>query len=142
LRFLLDTNVVSELVRKTPNLEVTQWLAARDPFTLHISTITFAEIAEGIALLTQSERRRRLESWRDRLATSTGERLMPVGLEIAAAWGVIRARLSREGRSMAPLDAFIAATAEVHDLTVVTRNTRHFEPWGGPLFNPWGAPAR
>lgn len=137
MRFLLDTNVVSETVRHAPRLEVVEWIAARDPFTLQISAVTFAEIEEGIALLPEGHRRHRLESWRDLLATSTSERLLPVGLEVSMAWGAIRARVSREGHTMAPLDAFIAATAEVHDLTVATRNVKDFEAWGGPVFNPW-----
>ena len=137
MKYLLDTNVVSEPETKYPHLKVIEWIAARDPLTLHISAVTFGEIEEGMALLPDGNRRYRLESWRDLLASATGERVIPVGFEIATAWGALRARVAREGRTMAPLDAFIAATAEVHDLILVTRNVRDFEAWGGRIFNPW-----
>lgn len=137
MKFLLDTNVVSEPLQKRPRLEVVEWLAARDPFSLHISAVTFAEVEEGIALLPEGWRRHRLQSWRDQLARSTADRLIPVGLEIATVWGALRARTSQAGRTMAHVDAFIAATAEVHGLTLVTRNVKDFEAWGGPLLDPW-----
>jgi predicted nucleic acid-binding protein len=92
LKYLLDTNVVSEPESKQSNLKVIEWIAERDPLTLHTSAVTFGEIDEGIALLSAGYRRYQLEAWRNLLARATGERVIPVGLEIAAAWGVLRAR--------------------------------------------------
>jgi predicted nucleic acid-binding protein len=137
LKLLLDTNVVSEPANIRPNPKVVAWLSRQDPLEVHISVVTLAEIEEGIARLPPSRRRAQLEPWRDALLASIGERLVAVDEPVASAWGALRARLAAERRSIAPLDGFVAATAEVHGMTVVTRNTRHFQAWGGPVFNPW-----
>ncbi len=135
--FLLDTNVVSEPAQPSAEPRVLAWIARQDPFALYASAITVAEIEQGIAGLPTSQRRRRLEAWRDDLLEAMAERIVPVDSTIALAWGGLRARLAARGLSIAPLDGFLAATAEVAGLTLVTRNTKHFRAWGGPLFDPW-----
>jgi len=137
LKLLLDTNVVSEPASRAPNPRVLAWIAAQDPLALHVSVVTWAEIEEGIARLPRSRRRRELEDWREALFESIEDRLLIVDRRIASAWGAIRARLALRKLSMAPIDGFIAATAEVYGMIVVSRNARHFAPWGGPLINPW-----
>jgi predicted nucleic acid-binding protein len=62
---------------------------------------------------------------------------LPVDLAVASAWGKLRGRAEAARRTMSLIDALLAATAEVHDLTLVTRNVEDFEAWGGPVFNPW-----
>lgn len=140
MKLLLDTNVVCEAVVATPNQKVVDWIAAQKPDDLHLSVVTLGEITEGIARLPTSRRRHRLEAWRDDIVASAGERLLSVDPPIASAWGVLRARLAARGRSISPIDAFVAATAEVHGMVVVTRNVKHFEAWGGPILNPWREP--
>lgn len=137
MRFLLDTNVVSEPASRFPDARVLEWLSAQDSEAMYVSAVTLAEIEEGIARLPQSRRRTQLENWRDELIDAVGARLLAVDARVGMAWGVVRARLGRHNHTIAPLDGFIAATAEVHDMTVVTRNVRHFRAWGGRVLNPW-----
>jgi predicted nucleic acid-binding protein len=79
----------------------------------------------------------RLKAWRDELVRRSRPRVLPVDLVIANTWGVVRARTTAFGRTMPMMDALLAATAEVHGLTLVTRNVGDFEAWGGPIFDPW-----
>lgn len=135
--FLLDTNVVSAPAQAVPDRSVLGWIGRQKPSDIYISAITIAEVEQGIAAIPHSRRRLHLEAWRDEMVDSMEGRIIPVELEIARAWGSLRARLAGLGRSIEPLDAFIAATAEVNNLVLVTRNVKHFNAWGGPLLNPW-----
>ncbi len=116
------------------------WLGAQRPSDVYVSVITLAEIAEGIARLSTSRRQSDLKAWRDTLIDTLGDRLIGMNAGIAATWGALRARLAAQRQTIAPMDAFIAATAEHHGFTLVTRNEKHFRPWGGPLINPWADP--
>ncbi len=140
MRYLLDSNVVCEPTSAAPNARVLAWIAARRPLDLYVSVITLAEIEEGVERLAVSRRRADLEAWRDGLVASLGDRLMGVDAGVASTWGALRARLAATRQTIAPMDAFIAATAEFHGFTLVTRNEKHFRPWGGPLVNPWAGP--
>ena len=139
MNFLLDTNVVSEPVTRQPNRAVLAWIGRQDPLALYLSVATCAEIEAGIATLPSSRRRSRLDQWRDQLVASFEDRILLIDLEVARSWASIRARSAREGAPIGPMDAFIAATAEARGLTLITRNVRDFEAWGGPIFNPWTA---
>lgn len=137
MNFLLDTNVVSELTATTPAEDVVAWIEAQSSGSIHFSVATIGEIDFGIAILNASRRRERLQIWRDGLVTSNARRILPVDLAVATAWAALRARAQAEKRTMPIVDALLAATAEVHGLTLVTRNTRDFKAWGGPVLNPW-----
>jgi predicted nucleic acid-binding protein len=136
--FLLDTNVASEATKGSPLPAVMDWLAAQPASTIHLSVITLAEIRYGIELRAEGHRRRALEIWYPKMVASLGERILPVDREVAELWGDLRRRTDLARRTIPIMDAFLAATAEVHGLTLVTRNVRDFEAWGGPVFNPWG----
>jgi predicted nucleic acid-binding protein len=136
LNFLLDTNVACEQLRKLPDATVIEWISRQRSERLFVSTIALAEIQFGIGILEPSRRRAALEDWLVDFRESLGERLLPLDQEVAVAWGNLRAAAKRAGRPIPFMDAFVAATAEVHRLTVVTRNIRDFEVWGGPVFNP------
>jgi len=137
LIFLLDANVVSERIRRAPDQAVLDWIAQQRSESLFVSTVTVAEVQFGVSRLDPGGRRDRLEDWIAELIEVTGDRLLPVDVDVATAWGRIRATAADAGRPLPIMNAFIAATAEVHSLTVVTRNVRDFEVWGGPVFNPW-----
>ena len=137
MRFLLDTNVLSEAVAKAPRAEIVSWVERQSPDDIHLSVVTIGEIDFGIARLAEGLKRLRLQAWRDAIVERTGRRLLPIDLAVVAAWGEVRARAQAEHRTLPVLDAFLAATAEVHGLTLVTRNTKDFEVWGGAVFNPW-----
>lgn len=131
--FLLDTNVISELVRPKPSSHVSSFLKGiRQPM---ISAITIAEIEYGIALRHDGKAKKALEQWL--LELKLAARVLPVSESIASEAGRIKARLEEKGRVITLADALIAATAMRHNLTVATRNTRDFQSSGAKLHNPF-----
>jgi len=136
--FLLDTNVISELVKPRPEPKVATWVEATDELLLYLSVLTLGEIRKGIAGLADSSRRAAIEVW---LAKSLRprflRRILPIGEEIADRWGVISARSSGKGRPVPVIDGLLAATAIHHNLTLVTRNTSNLAGTGVPVFSPW-----
>jgi toxin FitB len=138
MSFLLDTNVMSEWVKPRPDPGVVSWLTEVDEDRVFVSVITFAELRYGIERLAPGERRTRLERWLlDELPSRFEGRLLHIDGAIADAWGKIIARRETAGRRMGILDAFIAATADVHGLTLVTRNVADFPQTLGAVLNPW-----
>jgi len=137
LSWLLDTNVVSEPSKGAPDLGVLAWIAAQPLESLFLSAVTVAEVAFGVASAPAGARRTALERWY--AASVEVAQILPVDRPVAEAWAVLRRRAESQGRPMPLLDAFLAATADVHGLTLVTRNVRDFDVWGGPLLNPWDA---
>ena len=140
MSFLLDTNVISEWVKPRPDRGVIEWLATVDEDRVYVSVITISEIRFGIEKLPVGARRLRIEDWLVAdLPTRFDKRILPITLEIADACGKIRGRGRAAGRPIAPMDAFIAATAETGDLTLVTRNTSDFQFLSLPVISPWTA---
>lgn len=138
MSFLLDTNVVSEWVKPRPNAGVVAWLAEADEDRIFVSVITLAELRYGIERLAAGHRRRRLDEWlRDELPLRFEGRVLSIDAAIADAWGKIVARSEAVGRPIGVTDAFIAASAEVHGLTLVTRDASDFEPTLKSIVNPW-----
>ena len=138
MSFLLDTNVVSEWTKPRPNAGVVEWLARVDEDEAFLSVVTFAELRHGIERLPTGERRRRLDEWlRNDLALRFEDRIIGVDGAIADEWGRVIARRETRGRPMSAMDALIAATAQVHDLTVVTRNAADFQSFVKNVLNPW-----
>jgi toxin FitB len=136
--YLLDTNVVSEWVKPRPNGNVIAWLAEASEDEIFISVCTLAELRFGVASMARGKRRDHLDEWlRSDLPARFDRRIVGIDVAIADAWGIIQARARQKGRPVGPMDGLIAATAEVHDMTIVTRNTKHFEAVGVPLLNPW-----
>jgi predicted nucleic acid-binding protein len=135
--FLLDTNIISELVRPRPEAKVVHWVAARDENLLHLSVLTIGEIRKGIDLVKDNSRRVALEAWIDGdLALRFEGRILPIDLDIADRWGRLAAQTNTK-RPLPVIDGLLAATALHHNLTFVTRNTKDVEASGVPLFNPW-----
>jgi len=138
--FLLDTNVISEWAKPHPNQGVVEWLAALDEDRVYISVITISEIRFGIERLSPGTRRKRIEDWfTTDLPMRFDSRIIPINVAIADLCGTIRNRGRAVGRPIAPMDAFIAATAQAADLTLVTSNTSDFEFLDFPMISPWGA---
>jgi toxin FitB len=136
--YLLDTNVVSEWVKPRPNGNVIAWLAEASEDEIFISVCTFAELRFGVASMARGKRRDHLDEWlRSDLPARFDRRIVGIDVSIADVWGIIQARARQKGRPVGPMDGWIAATAEVHDMTIVTRNTNHFEAVGVPLLDPW-----
>jgi len=136
--FLLDTNVVSEWLKPRPNAGVVSWLAAVDEDETFLSVVTITELRYGIERMPRGARKERIDDWlqQELLARFEG-RVLPVDLAIADECGRLVARSEARGRPIEPRDAFIAATSEVYGMTLVTRNTSHFQPAVKSLFAPW-----
>lgn len=138
MSFLLDTNVVSEWVKPHPNAGVIAWLDEVDEDRTFLSVITVAELRYGIERLASGKRKTRLHQWATQeLPLRFEGRLLPIDSLIADRCGQVVARSEAVGRRMEVTDAFIAATAEIHRLVVVTRNTSDFEPILKNVLNPW-----
>ena len=117
-----------------------RWLAAADEDRLYLSVITLAELRYGIERMPASARRRRLDEWlHNELQLRFEGRILPIDRAVADAWGSVVARSEAAGRPIATMDAFLAATAQAHDITLVTRNTSDFEASLGAIVNPWAA---
>ncbi len=138
MSFLLDTNVVSEWVRPQPNSGVVSWLANVDEDRVFISVVTLTKLRYGIERMIAGRRRKRLEDWLagELLARFDG-RILAVDQTVADISGRFVARSEAAGRPMEAIDAFLAATAEVHRLTLVTRNQSDFKAVLKSTVNPW-----
>jgi predicted nucleic acid-binding protein len=140
---LLDTNVVSELMRRTPDVSVLAWIEAHDIEDMATTAVTVAEISAGVACLPAGARRRDLSARWDRLlADGFGGRILGLDTQAASVYGELFARRQRAGRSTAAFDLLIAAIARIHDLELATRNVRDFEDCDVRVINPWSGPAR
>ena len=136
--FLLDTNVISELVRPTPSPEVIAWMEAADEATLYLSVLTMGEIRGGVARLAPGKRRTGLETWlKIHLQARFDGRIIPIDAGVADRWGILSAEAARKGKALPVIDGLLAATAIQHDLTLVSRNARDFAYTQASVLNPW-----
>lgn len=141
MSWLLDTNVLSELVRARPNAGLLAWLAERagDETRLFVSALTLAEITLGVMRLDPGHRRfARLRTWADReLPARFAGRILAFDEQVARSWGAITAALPK-GVNVANMDSLIAATAVRHRLVLVTRNVADMRRFPDlPIENPW-----
>lgn len=136
--FLLDTNIISELVKPKPEANVTEWVENTDESLLYLSVLTLGEIRRGIAALSQSRRRATLEAWLDKDLRARFEgRILVIDQEVADRWGLLTAAARNSGIVLPVIDGLLAATALEHNLTLVTRDTGQIPSMGVAVFNPW-----
>jgi predicted nucleic acid-binding protein len=136
--FLLDTCVLSELVKKSPRRQVVEWVDAQDETKMFLSALTIGELEKGIAKLPLSTRKTNLAAWvRRDLNARFGSRVLAIDARVASRWGVIVADAERRGSPVSVIDSLIAATGLVHDLQVVTRNVDDFQRCGVACMNLW-----
>ncbi len=136
--YLLDTNVVSELRKLRPNTNVVAFVAAQPEDRLFLSEITFVEIRLRIEQLADPERRAALNAWLNTvLRPLFARRTLAVTEDFMLRWRLMVESGRRRRHSFGHPDLIIAATAAEAGLTVVTRDTTHFEAAGVPVFNPW-----
>jgi predicted nucleic acid-binding protein len=133
LSFLLDTNVVSE-IRRRRDPHVRAWAEAVEDVELHLSVMTLGEIRKGIELLRGRDPAQAevFARWLDDLLVRFAERIVVIDARVAEEWGRLNAAATRN-----IVDSLIAATARVHGLIIVTRNTNDFAGCGVPLLDPW-----
>lgn len=139
MTYLLDTNALTEPNKRRPDPAYLDWFDATPGDVKYTSVLCLGELRKGVALLHAGPARERFEQARRELARWFGERSLPVEANVAAAWGDVSARHHRLRMVVAVTDELIAATAIVHDLTVVTRNVRDFEHSGCRVLSPWSA---
>lgn len=138
MKYLLDTNVISELVKKEPHPGVLRWIDERDETTLFLSVITFGELQKGISKLSDKIRAERLQTWVDQDLVNRFEgRILPIDLDVIFTWGRIQGISEKNGTKLPVMDSLIAATAIAHNLIVVTRNVQDLERCQASVYNPW-----
>lgn len=138
MAWLLDTCVVSESFKSVPSVAVRQWLDARREECL-LPAVAIGEIQFGISRMVPSVRRNRLQLWFDQLCSDFEGKILPTDEAVWRAWSQLRVSCQAMGRPQSDLDLLIAATAVTHQLSLATRNTRHFEDTGLMLVNPWAS---
>ena len=138
MNYILDTNVISELVAAQPNPKVIRWINEVDPDKIFLSVITIGELKKGISKLPESKRKELLNGWlHEELLTRFQDHIIPIDTDTMLGWGSLNARLEAAGWPIPAMDALLAATTQQHHCTLVTRNAVHFENTGILLKNPW-----
>jgi len=136
--FLLDTCFVSELTKPRRDEGVIRWLDEQDETGLFLSAVTLGELEKGLARHRDGRRRQRLREFIEvEVVERFKERTLATDEPVWRRWGAVCGAAERAGRPLPVLDALIAAVAQVHGLTVVTRNVPDFERCEVPVFNPW-----
>jgi predicted nucleic acid-binding protein len=135
LSYLIDTNVLSELRRKTPNANVVKWVNSRPATSLYLSVLTLGELRKGIDSLADAKRRLNLVDWLEtELPLFFAGRILAIDQGVADHWGRL---LAFAGRTLPAVDSLLGATAAHHGLTMVTRNSKDFDNLGLEVLNPW-----
>ncbi|MCL2875166.1 MAG: type II toxin-antitoxin system VapC family toxin [Betaproteobacteria bacterium] len=137
MSYLIDTNVLSELRNKKADAKVVAWVQARPRQSLYLSVLSLGEVRKGIEGVADPAFRQVLTDWLEvELRNWFVGRLLGIDEQVADRWGRVQASA---GRALPVIDGLLAATALVHDLTLVTRNTKDFAGLGVQLVNPWEA---
>ncbi|HJD61357.1 MAG TPA: type II toxin-antitoxin system VapC family toxin [Rickettsia endosymbiont of Columbicola hoogstraali] len=134
MKYLLDTNVVSEIQNKKPNPQVIAWFSVVHYSQLHISCITIGEIRKGVLELSKNDSlvSLKLKKWLEELVIDYNERILNIDKEICEEWGEL---MSIDGTNA--IDALIAAQAKQNNMILVTRNTKHYNMFNIKIFDPF-----
>ncbi len=136
-RYLLDTNIVSELIRIKPDPNVLSWFSSVDESSLYLSVLTIGEICKGLNSLANTKKRLALEEWYIELKLRFSGKIIEVNERVAEEWGIISSAGKRQGKQLSVIDGLLAATAIIYGLTLVTRNVGDFELDKLSVLNPW-----
>jgi len=136
--FLLDTNIISELIKPKPEAKLTEWVESADEDLLYLSVLTIGEIRKGIVTMEQGRRRIALQSWLETdLKPRFSGRVLAIDEATADRWGAIIGDAAAQGITVPVVDGLLAATALQYNLTLVTRNTKNLTGTNVQAFNPW-----
>lgn len=136
--FLLDTNVISEIIRPRPDPRVELFFESTDEELLALSVLTIGEIRKGIATVRDPARKTMFERWlTGNLMIRFAGRILPIDEAVGALWGQVTGLLANQGVQVPVIDGLLASTALHHNLTLVTRNTRDVAPTGVAVLDPW-----
>ncbi len=140
MRYLLDTCLVSELVKKEPNPAVVSWLDEQDEQNLFLSVLNLGELQKAVSKLPDGTKKEALQAWvlLDLVERFSG-RILALDMKTALSWGKIQGEAEQAGEKLPLMDSLIAATAMAHGLVVVTRNVRDIERCRARVYNPWAA---
>lgn len=137
---ILDTNVVSELMRQQPDPNVINWIQSYNADRFTLTAITVAEIMRGLTRLPEGKRRRELANSFDQFINKAfSQKILPFDTRAAMIFGDLAANREKSGKSIDTVDMMIAAIAKTHSAAIATRNTRDFEACQITLMNPWDA---
>ena len=136
MNYLIDTNVISELVSSRPNSNVITWLAQIPIEAIFLSVITIGEIRKGVEKVKDNKRKAKLLIWLEHdLVKMFDERILAISVNVADRWGRLQCQVTK---TLPAIDSLIAATALHYDMTLVTRNTVDFSDCPGlEIINPW-----
>lgn len=138
MKYLLDTCVVSEIIRPLPDENVISWIQDKSENSLYLSVLTFGEIEKGIEKSPDITRKKRLRIWvEEDLKKRFEGRIIPIDLDVSVRWGQIQGIAELSGKPMPSIDGLIAVSALVHNCIVVTRNISDMEQSSAELLNPW-----
>ena len=137
MKYLLDTCVISELVKPIPNRKVVDWLNELPSEVLFLCAITIGEVRKGLTELPDSGKKEQLTLWLNTLLEEYKERILSIDLMVCENWGVLQGNAEKAGTPMSSIDGLLAATTYTHNLTLVTRNENDFYPSNIPIINPW-----
>lgn len=136
--FLLDTCVISELIREKPMPSVTKWIRQQNESSLYVSVLTIGELKKGISKLDDSKKKKVLETWfEEKFMERFSNRTISINPEVSLIWGALVSESERKGKSLPTVDSLIAASALFTGATIVTRNVKDFELPTVKLINPW-----
>lgn len=137
MNYLLDTCVISELVKSAPDPGVVAWMNSVPSGRLFLCSLTIGEIRKGLVKLPESKRKELLTDWLNTLLENYQDRIHSIDTTVAENWGVLQGKAEKNGTPIPSIDGLIAATAYTYNLTLVTRNVGDFQAITLPLLNPW-----
>ena len=138
MKYLLDTCVISELIKPKPSNRVVSWLKSQDENKLYISALTLGELLKGIEKIKDINRKKKIHLWvEEDLRERFRERILPIDTRVAMIWGQVQGKAEQIGQGMPTIDGLIAATGLAFNMVVVTRNVSDMQISGVALFNPW-----
>jgi predicted nucleic acid-binding protein len=141
MNYVLDTNVISELITRHPNQNVIDWIDKLDPETIYLSVITIGEVRKGIEKLAPSRRKDEMTLWlTNDLLLRFADKIVDITSTVMLVWGELTGQMEREGKSMPAIDSLIAASVIEGRFTLVTRNEDDFQYAGISIINPWKLP--